>query len=78
MKTKLILLVLLTVSFSCGTNNKPVSDAQKEKIKGEVKEVVNSFIKGIEEANADLVMESFLIRLILLTLPMEWFLATRN
>ena len=60
MKTKLIFLVLLIVSFSCSTDNKPLSDAQKEKIKGEVKEVVNTFIKGCEEANADMVMESFL------------------
>jgi hypothetical protein len=60
MKTKLFFLVLLIVCFSCGTNNKPLSDAQKEKIKGEVKEVVNTFIKGCEEANADMVMESFL------------------
>ncbi len=60
MKTKLILPLLLIVSISCSTNNKPVSDAQKEKIKGEIKEVVNVFIKGCEEANADMVMESFL------------------
>jgi hypothetical protein len=60
MNTKLIILVLLFVCFSCGTNNKAVSDAQKEKIKGDIKEVVNTFIKGIEEANADKVMESFL------------------
>jgi hypothetical protein len=60
MKTKLIFLLLLIVSISCNTNNRPVSDAQKEKIKGEVKEVVNTFIKGCEEANADMVMESFL------------------
>ncbi len=60
MKTRYIFLVLLFVCFSCGTNTKPVSDAQKEKIKGEIKEVVNSFIKGIEEADADKVMESFL------------------
>jgi hypothetical protein len=60
MKTRLIYLLLLIVCFSCGTNNKPVSDAQKEKIKGEVKEAVNTFIKGCEEANADMVMESFL------------------
>ena len=33
MKTRLIFLLLLIVSFSCGTNNKPVSDAQKEPIK---------------------------------------------
>jgi hypothetical protein len=51
---------MLIGCFSCGTNNKPVSDVQKEKIKGEIKEVVNTFIKGIEEANADMVMESFL------------------
>ena len=59
MKTRLVFLLLLIVSIAC-TNNKPVSDAQKEKIKGEIKEVVNTFIKGCEEANADMVMESFL------------------
>jgi hypothetical protein len=58
MKTKLIFLFLLIVCFSCGTNNKPISDAQKEKTKGEVKEVVNTFIKGCEEANFDLTIET--------------------
>jgi hypothetical protein len=57
MKTRLIFLVLLIVCFSCGTNNKPLSDSQKEKIKGEVKEVVSSFIKGCEELNFDMVIE---------------------
>ena len=57
MKTRLIFLVLLIVCFSCGTNNKPVSDAQKEKIKGEVKEVVNTIFKGCEEANFDMATE---------------------
>jgi hypothetical protein len=51
---------MLIFCFSCGINDKPVSDAQKERIKGEIKEVVNTFIKGIEKANADMVMESFL------------------
>jgi hypothetical protein len=60
MKTKLIFLFLLLACFSCGTNNKPVSDAQKEKIKGEIKEVVNTFIKGCEEVNFDMVIEPFL------------------
>jgi hypothetical protein len=60
MKTRLIFLLLLIVSFSCGTNNKPLSDAQKEKIKGEVKEVVNTFIKGCEEVNFDMAIEPFL------------------
>ncbi len=56
MKTRLLFLVLLIVSISCGTNNKPVSDAQKEEIKGEVKEVVNTFLKGCEEVNLDMVL----------------------
>jgi len=56
MKPRIIFLLLLIVCFSCGTNNKPVSDAQKEKIKGEVKEVVNTFFKGCEEVNMDMVL----------------------
>jgi hypothetical protein len=60
MKTRLIYLVLLIACFSCGTNNKPVSDAQKEKIKGEVKEVVNTYFKGAEEANANMIMGIYL------------------
>jgi hypothetical protein len=60
MKTRLIFLVLLIVCFACGTNNKPLSDAQKEKIKGEVKEVVNTFIKGCEEANSDMLLGIYL------------------
>jgi hypothetical protein len=60
MKTRLIFLVLLIVCFSCTTNNKPVSDVQKEKIKGEVKEVANKIIKGCEEANFDMAFETCL------------------
>jgi hypothetical protein len=60
MKTRFIFLVLLIVCISCGTNNKPLSDAQKEKIKGEVKEVVNTFFKGCEEVNFDMAMKPFL------------------
>jgi hypothetical protein len=60
MKTRLIFLVLLIASFSCGINNKPVSDAEKEKIMGEVKEVANAMFKGCEEANFDMAVESFL------------------
>jgi len=60
MKTRIIILLLLIACYSCGTNNKPVSDAQKEKIKGEVKEVVNSYFKGAEEANADMILETYL------------------
>jgi len=60
MKTRLIFLVLLIASFSCGTNNKPVSDAQKEKIKGEVKEVMSTIIKGVEEANLDMFIGNYL------------------
>jgi hypothetical protein len=60
MKTKLIFMLLLIACYSCGTNNKPVSDAQKEKIKGEVKEVVNTYFKGAEEANADMMIGTYL------------------
>ncbi|HEY5123630.1 MAG TPA: hypothetical protein VIK14_07835 [Ignavibacteria bacterium] len=60
MKAKLIFLLMLISCISCGTNNKPVSDAQKEKIKGEVKEVVNTIFKGAEEANADMIIGSYL------------------
>jgi hypothetical protein len=57
MKTKLIFLAMLIFCFSCGTNNKPLSDAQKEKIIGEVKEEVSTFFKGCEEVNLDMCMK---------------------
>jgi hypothetical protein len=60
MKTRLIFLLLLIVCISCGTNYKPVSDSQKEIIKGEVKEVVNTIFKGAEEANADMFIVTYL------------------
>jgi hypothetical protein len=60
MKTRLIFLIMLIACISCGTNNKPLSDAQKEKIKGEVKEVANTTFKGCEEANVNMAIESFL------------------
>jgi hypothetical protein len=53
-------MALLIVCFSCGTNNKPVSDAQKEKIKAEVKNVADRMFKGCEEANFEMATESFL------------------
>ena len=56
MKTRLIIPVMLIVCFSCGTNNKPLSDAQKEQMIGEVKEVVKSIIAGAEEANIDMIL----------------------
>jgi len=48
---------MLIFCFSCGTNNKPLSDAQKEKIIGEVKEEVSTFFKGCEEVNLDMCMK---------------------
>jgi hypothetical protein len=60
MKTSFVFLILLIVCFACGTNKKPISDSQKEKIKGEVKEVVNIIIKGFEEADFDKALEPFL------------------
>jgi len=48
MKTKLVLILFLFLGFACGTRNSP-TDAQKEKIKGEIKEVINPMFKAIEE-----------------------------
>ena len=59
MKSRLIFLVVLIACFSCGINDKPVSDAQKEKIVGEVKEIVHSVFKGAEEANFDMVVKTW-------------------
>lgn len=56
MKTRLIFLLMLIICSSCGTNNKPVSDAQKKQIIGEVKEVVNTIITAAEEANIDTIL----------------------
>jgi len=61
MKTKLIFLLLLILSISCSTKNKLVSDVQKEKIKGEIKEVVNTFIKGCEEANGFVYSKNYVV-----------------
>jgi len=60
MKPKLIFLALLIICISCGTNNKPVSDAQKEIIIGEVKEVAHALFKGVEEINAEMVIGLYL------------------
>ena len=51
MKTQPVLLLLLVVCFSCGTNNKPLSDSRKEKVISEVKPVADEIIKGAEVAN---------------------------
>jgi hypothetical protein len=53
MKTKVICLLMLIVCFSCGRSDKPLSDSQKEKIRGEVKEVMNNFIAGVEQPDFD-------------------------
>jgi hypothetical protein len=60
MKTSLVFLVLLIVCFACETNNKPLSDAQKEKIKAEVIDVVNIFNKGCEEVNPEILSPLYL------------------
>lgn len=59
MKTQLIFLILLMAVYSCDTK-KSVSDAEKDKIKGEVKEVVNTFYKGCEEVNMNMVLGQLL------------------
>lgn len=59
MKRKLMFLALLLATFSCEKiTDEPVSGADGEKIKGQVKEVVNTIFKGCEEVNSSLVLES--------------------
>jgi hypothetical protein len=58
MKTKLIFLVLLIASYSCGTN-RSVSESEKEKTRGEVKEIVHTIFKGAEEADFNKVIETW-------------------
>jgi len=53
MKTRIIFLVLLIVCFACETNNKPVPDAEKEKMISEVKQVINDINKALEDVNFD-------------------------
>jgi hypothetical protein len=60
MKTRFTLLLLLFACFSCGTSNKPVTDAEKDKIKNEVKEVVTAIFKGCEDANFEMTMTPWL------------------
>lgn len=45
-------------NFSCETN-RTVSDAEKDKIIEELKDVVNTIFKGFEEANIGMVTESW-------------------
>ena len=54
MKQRLIILIMLIVCISCNTANNPVTNAEKEKIKEEVKQVVNTMFKGCEEANLEM------------------------
>ena len=57
MKTKLLFQILLIATLSCCTSaNKPISNAEKNIIKKEVKKVVNVFFTGCEQVNFDLVM----------------------
>jgi hypothetical protein len=60
MKSKLVIFILLIISFSCTTPDKVLNDAEKNEIKAEVKEVVDSYIKGVQDSNYDLIAEPFL------------------
>lgn len=59
-KPGLFIFVLLFTTFSCTTSDKVLTDAETDKIKGEIKEVVDLYIKGCEEANFDMILEPFL------------------
>lgn len=61
MKTHLIVLVLLLACLSCCTStNKPLSETEKAKIKGEVKEVMDAINKAAEAANFEFIAQLWL------------------
>jgi hypothetical protein len=52
---KLIFWAMLLTTFSCGTKtNNPISDTEKEKIQGQVKEVAHAFFTACEQVNVDM------------------------
>ncbi len=59
MTIKYFMLVLLVAGFSC-TTNRSLSDAEKNKIKAEVKEVVDTIFKGSEAADFEMITEPWL------------------
>lgn len=54
---KIIIPVLIIICFSCGTPNKPVSDAQEEIIKTEIKKTIYTINKALEEVKWDIAYE---------------------
>jgi hypothetical protein len=61
MKTQIIILVLLFASLTFCTNpSRPLSDNEKDKIKAEVKEVVNTMLNAAQEGNIQKAMECWL------------------
>ena len=56
MKTKLLILFLVLLT-ACNTGNKPMTEAQKEAIKGEGSISVNEFFNAIMESNGGILME---------------------
>jgi hypothetical protein len=59
-KPGLFILILLITTVSCTTSDKVLTDVETDKIKGEIKEVIDLYIKGCEEANFDMILEPFL------------------
>jgi len=61
MKTNFVLMILLVAVFSCCTNpGKPLSGTDKYLMKTDVKQIVNTIIKGCEEAKFETAMAPFL------------------
>jgi len=59
MKTKLFYIALLVAFFSC-TDNKSISDTQKEKIIGEAKVFISDIIKACENCDTKTLKSMFL------------------
>lgn len=59
MKTRLFFIMLIVCCISC-ESNKTISEHEKDKIKGEIKDVADRMFQGCEEANFEMASEALL------------------
>jgi hypothetical protein len=60
MKTRISLLALLIIGFACTTENKPITDKDKELLITSIKPVLSQIIDNSETGNLDKAIEPYL------------------
>lgn len=60
MKTRISLLALLIIGFACTTENKPLTDKDKELLITSIKPVLSQIIENSETGNLDKAIEPYL------------------